>query len=425
MSKKIAITNIVSLNPGDAAILAGMFEILREKYGDDTEIVVFDKNAEAAEALYSWARFNQAPFHRKTKPGFVKNVLQRFGYGHWILRFRYWRLQLLGFILRCGPLRFSRVFFSRTDVNVVGEYLTCDLIVSTGGTYLIENYGLWPAIYDYRLCLTLGKPLVFFTQTLGPFTQEKYKKAFHEIFTRAALIFLRDERSKRHLIDIGIPEEQIRLAKDAAFALRTPTELAKPLSSVKELKVAVSVRSLRFFDDTGRDLWQEYLESVRAMVEMLARQFKAEIVFLSTCQGIPDYWTDDAATADEVVSGLSDGALARTRIDRRFRQPTEVVDAYAGFNLVIATRMHSAILSLLAGTPVIGIAYEFKLEELFVQLGMSRLSLSIQSLNPVTAKETLGYAIDNIEILREELPVTTELARSEAYSTLVGLPNLS
>lgn len=425
MSKKIAITNIVSLNPGDAAILAGMFDILRNKYGDDAEIVVFDKNAEAASALYPWARFNQAPFHRKIRPGVLGKTFQRFGYGHWIIRLRYWRLRVLGLVLRLRPLNFLKVLFSPLDVEAVGEYLASDLIVSTGGTYLIENYGLWPAIYDYRLSLSLGKPLVFFTQTLGPFTQKKYQKAFQDIFTRASVIFLRDERSKRHLIDIGIPKERIRLAKDAAFALRSPTELNKDGVSGERLKVAISVRSLRFFNESGRDLWQAYLESVRAMVEMLATQFQAEVVFLSTCQGIPEYWTDDAAIADEVVSELSDDALARTSIDRRFRQPTEVVDAYARFDLVIATRMHSAILSLIAGTPVIGIAYEFKLEELFAQLGMARLSLPIQSIDPDTAKETLVYAINNLELLKEQLPTAMESARSQAYSTLNGLPSLN
>lgn len=426
MSKKIAITNIVSLNPGDAAILAGMFNILRKKYGDDAEIVVFDKNAEAASALYPWARFNQAPFHRKTRPGFFTNALQHFGYGHWVNRLRYRRLQMLGFILRLRALNFLKVFFPRPDVDAVGEYLASDLIVSTGGTYLIENYGLWPAIYDYRLSLSLGKPLVFFTQTLGPFTQEKYKKAFRDIFKRAYVIFLRDERSKRHLIDIGIPRERIRLAKDAAFALRTPTELNdRCLSSGGQpLKVAISVRSLQFFEGSGRDLWQAYLESVRAMVEVLADQFQAEVVFLSTCQGIPEYWTDDAAIADEVVSGLSAGALGSTQVDRRFRQPTEVIDAYAGFDLVIATRMHSAILSLIAGTPVIGIAYEFKLEELFSQIGMDDACLSIKSMTESVCQNALIAMLKNIEDLEIRVEAVREECYADSISVIESLPDI-
>lgn len=424
MSKKVAITNIVSLNPGDAAILAGMFDILRKKYGDDADIVVFDKNAKAASALYPWARFRQAPFHRKVGEGPFSNALQRYGYGHWILRFRYWRLQLLGFIFRLGFLNPLKVLFSQDDVDTVGEYFSADLIVSTGGTYLIENYGLWPAIYDYRLSLSLGKPLVFFTQTLGPFIQPKYKAAFQDIFTRASGILLRDKRSSSHLTDIGIPEERIHLAKDAAFALRAPLGSGERNLS-GGLKVAVSVRSLRFFDESGRDLWRTYIESVRAMVEYLTSEVQAEVVFLSTCQGIPDYWTDDSAIADEVLSGLSDGAQAKARVDRQFRQPTEVIAAYSRFDLVIATRMHSAILSLVAGTPVIGIAYEFKLEELFEQLDMVDLSLPIKSISSGMAKKALVHAIENLEALKQQLPKTTERARSEAYSALEGLPDLS
>ncbi|MFI7850494.1 polysaccharide pyruvyl transferase family protein, partial [Acinetobacter baumannii] len=86
-----------------------------------------------------------------------------------------------------------------------------------------------------------------------------------------------------------------------------------------------------------------------------------------------------------------------TRVDRCFRQPTEIVDTYSQFDLVIATRMHAAILALLAGTPVIGIAYEFKLEELFSQLGMAHISLPIGSIDPNLANETVLYGVRNLE----------------------------
>jgi len=57
---KILISNIVTLNPGDAAILQGMFHILRQKYGEDSEIIVFDRLADAAAKYYPWASFRQS-----------------------------------------------------------------------------------------------------------------------------------------------------------------------------------------------------------------------------------------------------------------------------------------------------------------------------------------------------------------------------
>ena len=135
---------------------------------------------------YPWARVSgRPPFHRKSGRGPFSNALQRYGYGHWILRFRYWRFTIAGFLFfrlgflqthwRCflaGRCRYCRrVFFTRILIGKYRRHLTS-----------LKTMGSGPPIYDYRLSLSLGKPLVFFTQTLGPFIQPKYKEAFQDIF---------------------------------------------------------------------------------------------------------------------------------------------------------------------------------------------------------------------------------------------------
>ena len=81
------------------------------------------------------------------------------------------------FVLRVGlwsikqgiPL-LPHVFLDSTERRDLLEYKTADLIVSSGGTYLVENYSLAARIFDYQLSLYLDRPLVFFTQSLGPFS---------------------------------------------------------------------------------------------------------------------------------------------------------------------------------------------------------------------------------------------------------------
>src|SRR5690606_25779108 len=111
--------------------------------------------------------------------------------------------------------------------------------------------------------------------------------------------------------------------------------------------------------------------------------------FLSTCQGMPEYWTNDAASAAEVVALLPPDVCKHVNIDANFRQPQQVAIAYADFDLVIATRMHAAILAMTAGTPVIGLAYEFKMDELFKQFGMCEMSLPVKSLSSAGAEQAL------------------------------------
>ncbi|MDX1559707.1 MAG: polysaccharide pyruvyl transferase family protein [Marinobacter sp.] len=417
--KQIVISNIVSLNTGDAAILWGMFQVLRARYGEDARFIVFDKSAKAAAKYYPWAEFRQSLFGNPPRLSLARK-LQAKGYGHWNERVRYLALSLAARLLRWKVGGVAKLIVNREDYESVAEYVNADLVVSTGGTYLTENYGLWTNIRDYQLTLAAGSPLVFFTQTLGPFTQPKYRQAFTDIFHKASAICLRDERSRQHVLELGIQADKIALAKDAAFVINA--EQSVPPTGA--LRIAVSVRTMHFFNDGDRSLSEQYKASVAAMVNRAVRDYGAEVVFLSTCQGIAEYWTDDTKLADEIVSTLPEDVAKSVTVDRQFRQPMEIVSAYQSFHLVIATRMHAAILGLVAGTPVLGIAYEFKLEELFNQLGMDEARLSTKEMNPEGSQLTLGDMLGNLEYWREKVFAVRADCNRQAAAVMDQLPDV-
>jgi colanic acid/amylovoran biosynthesis protein len=421
--KRILITNIVSLNTGDAAILAGMFKILRSQYGSDTEFVVFDRAADVARRYYPWAQFRQSLFTKKSN-GRVSLWVEKFGYGHWNLRLRYWKLWLAVKLCKTVGSGITRLFLAPNDRESVRIYARADLILSSGGTYLIEKYGLWAPIYDYRLSLASGTPLGFFTQTLGPFNRPDHRAAFSDVFRHSSCIFLRDERSRQNLIDIAVPAELIAIARDAAFVLEpTVKHDEKPKKDEGEkLKVAISVRSLNFFDDESGSFSKRYVESLRAVISEVVRSYGAKVVFLSSCQGIDEYWTDDSETAERVFSGLDEDVKSSVKVDRSFRQPQQIIDAYRNFDIVIATRMHAAILSLVAGTPVLGIAYEFKLEELFHDIGMPEACITTREINSQIAIDQFSRIYNGIEQYRALVEKVRVSCNNEAYSVTSRLP---
>jgi colanic acid/amylovoran biosynthesis protein len=425
-STKILISNIVTLNPGDAAILQGMFQILREKYGENSEIIVFDRLADAAARYYPWASFRQSFFGNRPE-GKLASKLKKLGYGHWNTRLRYWWLRACVTLMHFGLSFIPKLLLNRDDFSSLRDYLGADVILSSGGTYLIENYNLWPAIYDYRLTLATKRPLVFFTQSLGPFRQPKYRSAFADVFNRSHRVCVRDEKSRRHVTELGVAEEKVVVAKDAAFVLEPkdrPKSQELSSSLDRGITVAVSVRSLHLFDKEGAELEANYINSVIAMVELAVRQFDAKVTFLSTCQGIEEYWTNDADFAQQVIERLPSGVRQNVELDGAFRQPQEVVETYREFDLVIATRMHAAILGLVAGTPVLGIAYEFKLEELFHQLDIDNARLSTQTMNPERSREMVSSILSNLEDWRAKVSEVRQQCRAQAGSVKDKLPNV-
>jgi colanic acid/amylovoran biosynthesis protein len=106
-------------------------------------------------------------------------------------------------------------------------------------------------------------------------------------------------------------------------------------------------------------------------VTALVRERGAEVVFLSTCQGVPEYLYDDSQVADRIRQGLDLDVQRAVSVDHDFHSPTALMQTLRGFDFAISTRMHMAILGLCTGLPVLPIAYEFKTHEVYKSLGQS------------------------------------------------------
>jgi colanic acid/amylovoran biosynthesis protein len=160
-----------------------------------------------------------------------------------------------------------------------------------------------------------------------------------------------------------------------------------------------------FADGSGNDGEERYFAGVAALANWLVTTHDVEVTFLSSCQGIPDYWTDDAATARRVVARLDPAVAARVTVDGVFRDPAALQATLGTFDLVVATRMHVAILALCAGCPVLPIAYEFKTTELFKRLRLAWLAVPIE-------EATADGLISRAERLLREWPAVRETLAS-------------
>lgn len=371
---KAVITNAVPLNTGDAAILRATIEILKSAF-EDLEVVVYGEQTEVASRLYpdlSFRRSLHSQLAEWTGGRRQKLAALLLLAVAWASRFAAGRRLLA---LLPAPLRGS-----------LEEYRSADVVVSSGGTYLVPHYRLAPKLFDFMVALALGRPLVLFTQSLGPFDSGRRRWLLRRVLSRATLILVRDERSLGYLRSLGVPADRIRVCADAAFALsrRAESEHRRAPAS-NGLRIAVSVRDWPHFRRVGSQQGMaQFADAMGALVQMLVEKFGADVTFLSTCQGISEYWTDDSRLARAIEERLSGAARSRVRVDARFHTPEALRDRYGEYDVVIATRMHAAILALCGGTPVMPLAYEFKTAELFGRLGFAGMVPSIESVDGPT-----------------------------------------
>lgn len=377
---RVAIINTTFLNGGDAAINIGTFRILRRTFGDDTEFVCFDSQPGIASTLYPEIQIRPLVFDRVAAG--LPTLIPR-------------KLALAG-ILASARIQRSAPDWLSTRLpgfmrRLFSDYAAFDVIVSAGGTYLVDRYRLAPRLFEFLLVLALGRPLVFFTQSIGPMRVKRDRSILGWIFKRSAIVMVRDDKSYQEMLSFGMSADRIARCPDAAFALAEAGRSQPVRQPGTPPRIAISVRNWPFFSapDGGQDSNAEngmnrYLDAVAGFIDRVVQTDGAKVTLLSTCQGVGEYWTDDSGIAQQVFERLSKHSHGSVGIDRAFRTPDALIDRLKSFDSVVATRMHMAILALCAGRPVVPIAYEFKTEELFRTLGFQ---VPVSSIESVTAAQ--------------------------------------
>lgn len=422
----VLVTCTVLLNMGDAAILEGLVETLQSAYGSETKIVIHDMDPTASISYYPDTDIQpmlHAAFHG---PSRFRGALQRLGVPSRWTRAANERRMWVGARLLRDHRRAARWILMENEYQALAAFRDADVVMTTGGTYLVENYSLKPRILDYQVALFFDKPLVFFTQSLGPFHQPRNQRTLRPIFDQAALVLLRDDRSRRHLLEIGVRPDRLHVVPDSAFALANPSAWKTRSDKAKHVagppRIAVSVRDWHHFkrkdNETGM---ADYTEAVQTLVTRLVREDQADVVFLSTCQGVPEYRLDDSRVAMEMVAGLPQDVRERVHVDQDFHTPSEYQAAVSTCDLVVATRMHAAILSLGAGVPVVPIEYEFKTRELFDKMGLADIVLDIEDVGGDRLTAVVRKTLSDMDSLAPQFErfVTTEFQDSIGVSDLL------
>ncbi|MGI8781408.1 MAG: polysaccharide pyruvyl transferase family protein [Solirubrobacteraceae bacterium] len=403
---RVELVNTVALNGGDAAILLAIRAQLERALGDDLTLVARDPEPQAAGMRYPEVAF-ATPAAAAIRPRSIRYA----GRAQRELDLLRWRAAARA--LRVAP-ELTRALLRAGERGALAGYASAELGVSTGGTYLVERYGIWRKVFEIDLLRALGIPVVLYTQSLGPFARRSNRRAMRRIAGRADLVLLRDEVSRLHLLELGVAPDRLHVVADAVFTFARDAPRDPPPSP---RRIVVSVREWPFTGNAAN-----YAEAVGRLVCHLVRRCGAEVTFLSTCQGVREYWTDDAREAHRIAAALPGDVRDAVTVDGDFHRPEALLDILAGFDLAVSTRMHHAILSLCAGTPVLPVAYEFKTRELFERLGLGAVVTDIDALGSDGLVDAFERFWGQREEWRRTLPaaVAREHRLADQAAALVG-----
>ena len=353
-SQNVIINNVVPLNNGDVALFLSLYKALTDK-GFNVKIAAY--NFDIATKAYP-----EIPFF----PEICQGLLFR-------------------------KLPFLKPLFLPLYFILSQNYRRANIIIGAPGGYINSYYSIKSSLSIFKVAKRFGKKTAIYAQSVGPLNESdtiRFRKLMRK---HIDFILVRDEFSRKTMVEIGVDQTKYKLTKDAAFLLGYSSQSVPPVK-----KIAFSVRE-----------WKDDNRNISSYKSMISEMVKCAIDegylvdFLSTCQGITTY-KNDALIASEIYAMLPAEYQSKANILSEYFTFHQFYEKLADYSLVIGTRLHMCITALTKGIPALNISYEIKGKECYEYLDMSEYSIDY---NAPTSKalESLKTLIQNQEKIRVHL----------------------
>lgn len=262
------------------------------------------------------------------------------------------------------------------------SYSTADLIIPVGGGYLrtdsriSSTYVLIMLVHPLIFSKILGKPVVLYSQSIGPFSRRVDRILIKwAIKHTVELALVREKNCESVLKKMNV--KNIARSVDAGFLFKNSakTDVLEPLNGpTHRLLIGITVR--RWLDDEGQ---LNYETSIAKLADHLIERHAAIIIFIP--QVTDEFHNDD----DRVVSrsvyskmkNKDDARVIEQNYDFKY-----TISMYSDLNFIIGTRFHSIVFSLTSYVPAIAIEYEPKTSGIMADLGLENWVLKIEEVSP-------------------------------------------
>lgn len=275
-----------------------------------------------------------------------------------------------------------------------------DLLAVAGSQHL-NDYVLGPWNFPYTLFKWTilaklgGAKVAFLNVGAGPLQTALGKWFIRQAVTWSDFQSYRDESSVRCINQLGVRAIRPSLP-DMVFSLQTEQ---KPSARGRgDIDVVVGVNPIPF---NSADYWvggnhENYERYIRIMASfarwVLGRGYK--VVFF------PTQLTLDPLVIRDIIAQLDMSPVEEGRVvEASIKSIEDLSAAIASMDIVVASRFHGLVFSMLHEKPVLGIAYAEKTRDLMTYMGQADHVLDILELNLSEMQRCFG----EIESHREQI----------------------
>lgn len=232
----------------------------------------------------------------------------------------------------------QRIFiFNKRYSMPLKSMFECDMVVSPGGDFISPRYNFITALTEVLFAKMLGKKLVIFPQTMGPFTGLLNGQICRRILNQADLIFLREKETEKLLRNIGV--NNFHVTADIVFT-------SAPIQKIIKRKTIIICT-----EDVKSAAYEDYFAE-------LTKRIAAEgfDVLYVPANGA------DIAINKRLAQRTGSKSLGKVP------GPKDLAELISECEFLVSGRMHPVILGTLSGTPFFVIGDGFKFSEILGDL---------------------------------------------------------
>jgi colanic acid/amylovoran biosynthesis protein len=332
----------------------------------------------------------------------------------------------------------KNLFSFSAKKQLINTIETGDLIISSGGGYFWSPAANFPGpmflqnIFHIQIALYKKKPLFFFPQSFGPFQNSWAPKLLSKSLQSENVIkiFAREKISfdiARNLVKGRANEEKVTLCPDLAFALDLNTlPLSIPINlDLPRPRIAITLRNWDFPNclshEEKRLKFQKYLTVLKKTCLHIYNLWKGSIILFPQVRGPGEFENDVPITKKffgELGSIIPPTHLLFIR--PTYDSPLLLIQLLSQIDLILATRFHSAIFSLISGTPAISIGYQHKSKGIMYLLGFERYCIEIDDIPLEQLLQLIEEILNNHQRIKSMITKNVAQIKHTILSTLAA-----
>lgn len=272
-------------------------------------------------------------------------------------------------------------------LKVFMEIARCDLLISGGGS-LLQDVTSARSIFYYLSIIKAGiffrKHVILLSHGVGPLIRERNKKRVKRTLNKVDFITVRDFQSAELLKSIGVNMANVQVTTDPVMGMEMSDEsigrdILKEIGAWTEdrKKVAIAVRQKDFRDPLRRS-------ELVALTNQLAQKY--EVYYL------PFYYKNDTKIHDDICNEVDD----HVHFVIEKYQSDAFMSLVQNMDVLIGSRLHSLIFSMVAEVPFVGVSYDPKIDNFLETISLKPVC-DIENFSKEAILESLDCVIEHME----------------------------